>query len=221
MRDLVIFGAGDLAEVAWAYFSHDSDYSIAAFTVDDQYASAEEFRGRPLVPFSSLLHRYPPQSHDLFVAMGFKNLNHARADVYQRCKSMGYTLATYVSSKISECGHWSVGDNCFILEQNVIQPFVRIGNNVVIWSANHIGHHSVIGDHCFLSSQVAISGRCKIGDYTFMGVNASTAHGVTIGSDCLIGAGANILKDTRDGEFYPGEGAKASRIPALRAARVL
>ena len=52
------------------------------------------------------------------------------------------------------------GDNCFILEDNTVQPFVTIGNNVTLWSGNHIGHDSVIEDDCFISSHVVVSGTC-------------------------------------------------------------
>src|SRR5579863_7177558 len=113
--DLVIFGSGDLAQVAWAYFSRDSAFKVKAFTVDDSYITGDSLLGLPLIPFSTLEQRFPQESCELFVAMGFKRLNRARAEVYERCKARGYKLATYVSSRISHCGDWSVGDNCFVL----------------------------------------------------------------------------------------------------------
>jgi|SRR5579871_4142061 len=221
MKELVIFGTGDLAQVAWAYFTHDSQYRVVAFTVDDAYASVDSLFDLPVVPYSTLQERFPSGSHELFVAMGFKRLNEARAEVYERCKAAGYTLATYVSSKISHCQHWTAGDNCFILEQNVIQPFVTIGNDVVLWSGNHIGHHATIEDHCFITSHVVISGRTRVGAYTYMGVNSAVKHGATIAPHCLIGAGALLLRDTKEGEVYAESGTRASEIPAERAARLL
>jgi sugar O-acyltransferase (sialic acid O-acetyltransferase NeuD family) len=221
MKDLVIFGTGDLAQVAWAYFSRDSDYRVAAFTVDDSYVTGDSLLNLPVIPFSALEREFPQEKGELFVAMGFKRLNRARAEVYDRCKAAGYKLATYVSSKISQCGDWSAGDNCFILEQNVIQPFVTIGNNVVLWSGNHIGHHATIEDHCFITSHVVLSGRARVGAYTYMGVNSAVKHGATIAPRCLIGAGALILRDTKEGELYAVPGTQASDIPAERAARLL
>lgn len=221
MKDLVIFGAGDFAQVACSYFTNDSDYRVVAFTVDDVYQGADSCCDRPVVPFGSLKALYSPASHDVFVAVGFKNLNRARAEVYERCKAKGYTLATYVSSKISHCGDWAAGDNCFILEQNVIQPYVRIGSDVIVWSGNHIGHHAVIEDHCFISSHVVLSGRTRVGSYSFIGVNSCLRDGISIAPGCLIGAGAVILDDTKEGEFYAVKGTQASRVPAQRAARLL
>ena len=84
----------------------------------------------------------------------------------------------------------------------MIQPFVRIGSNVILWSGNHVGHHSRIGDHCFIASHVVISGGVTIGEETFVGVNATFRDGVTVGPRNVIGAGALIMKDTAEGEVY-------------------
>jgi sugar O-acyltransferase (sialic acid O-acetyltransferase NeuD family) len=210
-----------LAQVAWAYFSRDSDFKVIAFTVDDAYIIGDSLFDLPLIPFSTLEQRFPQESCELFVGMGFKRLNRSRAEVYERCKAKGYKLATYVSSQISHCGDWSVGDNCFILEQNVIQPFVKIGNDVILWSGNHIGHHATIEDHCFVASHVVLSGRTQVGAYTYIGVNATVKHGVSIAPRCLVGAGALILRDTKEGELYAVDGTSPSAVPAERATRLL
>lgn len=36
-QSLVIFGSGDIAQLAHYYFSRDSDYEVVAFTVDAAY----------------------------------------------------------------------------------------------------------------------------------------------------------------------------------------
>ena len=212
MKKLVIFGAGDFARLARVYFSKDADYEVSAFTVDDQYLKQDRLLELPVTPFSSLEDKYPPNRYALFVAVGFKRMNKARGDIYERAKARGYELATYISSRISHCGEWSCGDNCFILEQNVIQPFVRIGNNVVLWSGNHIGHDVSIDDHCFISSHVVLSGNVQVGRRSFLGVNACVRQGVTIAEDCLIGAGAVILKNTRPGGVYLVKSTQASPV---------
>ena len=42
MKPLIIFGIGQIAEVAYYYFSEDSDYNVAGFTVDDTYLDRSE-----------------------------------------------------------------------------------------------------------------------------------------------------------------------------------
>jgi sugar O-acyltransferase (sialic acid O-acetyltransferase NeuD family) len=221
MKRLVIFGAGDLARIAQFYFSRDSEYEVAAFTVHERFVQGEESGGLPLVAFETVEEWYPPDEFEMFVAVGYKQLNRVRSEVYRAAKKKNYRLATYLSSKAVHFGDVNRGDNCFILEANVIQPFVKIGSNVVLWSGNHIGHDVVIEDHCFVSSHVVLSGHVRVGEHSFLGVNACAKDGVTIGANCLIGPGAVILKDTRPGSAHLVEGTEASTVPAARVARFL
>src|SRR6266446_7917194 len=179
MAKLVIFGTGDAARVAHYFFTRDSHHEVTAFTVDPEYLGGESFFDLPLVDFGEVVERYPPQDHKMFVALGYSKMNKARAEKYHQAKSKGYELVSYVSSRCSFLTEHPVGDNCFILEDNTVQPFVRIGNNVTLWSGNHIGHDSVIEDHCFLASQIVVSGRVTIRSYCFVGVNATLRNAIT------------------------------------------
>jgi sugar O-acyltransferase (sialic acid O-acetyltransferase NeuD family) len=205
-RSVVIFGTGDYARVAAVYLHADSGYDVVAFTVDAEYVRDEELTGIPVVPFEELESRYPPSEHAMLVAIGFSGVNKSRARVYERCKERGYDFVSYVNSRATHYGELSVGENCFVFEENVLQPNVRIGNDVVLWSGNHIGHDSEIGDHCFVASHAVISGNVTIGPYCFIGVNATIRDGVTIAPECVIGAGALIMKDTERGGAYSVRG---------------
>ena len=100
----------------------------------------------------------------MFVALSYAKLNAVRKEKYLAAKALGYRLASYVSPRATVLNDGRIGDNCFILEDNTIQPFVTIGNNVTLWSGNHIGHHSTIRDHCFIASHVVVSGGVEIGE---------------------------------------------------------
>lgn len=208
MKDLVIFGTGDFAQVARIYLEDDGDHRVVAFTVDGSYVHCDLLHGLPVVPFERLSESHPPETHALFVAIGFSRVNRARAEVYDRCKSVGYELVSYVSSRASLMGDVELGDNCFVFEENVLQPFVRLGNDVILWSGNHIGHHTSVGDHTFIASHAVISGGVTIGERCFLGVNATVRDGVAIAPDSVIGAGALIMKDTVEGGVYSVRGTK-------------
>jgi sugar O-acyltransferase (sialic acid O-acetyltransferase NeuD family) len=214
MKQVVIFGTGDFAQVARVYLDKDSPRDVAAFTVDEKHIKNKKAAGLDVFPFENILETHPPDRFDMFVAVGFRRVNRARAEIYGKCKEMGYDLISYVSTRASVLCEAPVGDNCFIFENNVIQPFARIGGDVIIWSGNHIGHHAEIGDHCFIASHAVISGRTKVGPYTFVGVNATLRDGITISAGNIIGAGAVILKDTRDGEVYSVRGTPPAEIAA-------
>jgi sugar O-acyltransferase (sialic acid O-acetyltransferase NeuD family) len=205
-RKVIVFGTGDFARIATAYLDADSPHDVVAFTVSEQYVTGEPLLGREVVPFEAVQERFPPGEYAMFVAIGFSRVNQARAEIYEEAKAKGYELISYVNSKADTWGELEVGDNTFIFEENVIQPFVRIGSNVVLWSGNHIGHDSTIEDHCFIASHAVISGNVTIGRYSFVGVNATFRDGITIAPRNVIGAGALIMKDTEEGAVHAVRG---------------
>lgn len=202
MAKIIVFGTGQLADLAHFYLTHDSPHAVAAFTLDRDYLEEPTHRGLPVVAFEEVVKEYPPADFKMFIPMSFKKMSHVRADRYRQAKEMGYELISYVSSKATTWPGFKPGDNCFIFEDNTIQPFVQIGNDCVLWSGNHIGHHTVIKDHVFITSHVVISGACTIEDYCFLGVNATVRDETVIARETLVGAGAIILKDTQPFEVY-------------------
>ena len=128
--------------------------------------------------------------------------NRVRENKFNQAKNKGYHLVNYVSSKATVWPDLSIGENCFILEDNTIQPFVTIGDNVTLWSGNHIGHHARINSNCFISSHVVISGGVVIGKNCFLGVNATTNDHISIGDNCIIGSGAIVTKSTSSNGVY-------------------
>jgi sugar O-acyltransferase (sialic acid O-acetyltransferase NeuD family) len=201
-RKLVIFGTGDVARLAHTYFSTDSRYDVVSFTVDRAYCKEQSFNHLPLVPFDEVQKKFAPAKHAMFIALSYSGMNALRAERYADAKRMGYSLASYVSSRCTYLSEHEPGDNAFILEDNTIQPFVRIGDNVTLWSGNHIGHDSTIGNHSFLASHIVVSGRVTVGPYCFIGVNATLRNAITIAPKTLIGAGAVIMSDTVEGGVY-------------------
>lgn len=219
-KPLVIFGAGDIAQLAHFYFTTDSSYEVVAFTVDAAYRAADTFCDLPIVAFEELSAAYPPQAYELFIALSYSNLNVLRKDKYLAAKAMGYRLPSFVSSSATVLNQGGIGENCFIFEDNTIQPFVVIGNNVTLWSGNHIGHHSVIHDHCFIASHVVVSGGVEIGEQCFIGVNATLRDHIKIGERCVLGAGTLLLADAEPEGLYIGTATERSRVPSTRLKKI-
>lgn len=203
-KKIVLFGDSAFAEIAYEYFSHDSEYEVVAFTVSKQYHKKERLFDIPVVPFEDVERLYSPKEHYMHIALVYTQLNRIRMQFYYEAKQKGYRLANYISSKAFVWNNVEFGDNCFVFEDNTIQPFVKVGSNNVFWSGNHIGHHSNIGNHNFLSSHVVISGFCKIGDANFMGVNSTMGNNLEIENDCLIGSAVHIVKNIKSGSFIKG-----------------
>lgn len=193
-----------MAEIAHVYIEHDTEYEVVAFSVDKRFCTEEKFRGLPVLPFEDLPSLFSPDEYKLFIPLAAKENNKLREKKYLEAKSMGYKLISYISSKAIICPEVSIGENCFILEGNVIQSFVNIGNNVVLWSGNHIGHHGKICDHVYLASHVVVSGHVTIGSYSYLGVNSTIRDGIEIMPNTVIGAGALVMRETEQDGVYMG-----------------
>lgn len=220
MKPIVIFGASDAAQLAYYYFTRDSPLEVVAFATDAEYLpESGRFCGLPVVAFASVAEVYPPDRFDFFVALGYSKLNRLRRERFEAARALGYHLVSYVSSRATVLNEGRIGSNCFILEDNTIQPFVTIGNNVTMWSGNHIGHHSTIADHCFLASHIVVSGRVSIGQGCFVGVNATFRDNIKVGENCVFGAGTLILADVEPNGLYIGSATERSELPShqLRA----
>ncbi|MGZ3689185.1 MAG: acetyltransferase [Bdellovibrionota bacterium] len=203
-KKLVLFGTGEIASLAKFYFTKDSAYEVVAFTADDEFATAKEFEGLPLVPFSQVTSQFPPTQYEMHVALSYRKLNRIRHEKYLAAKKAGYRLASYVCSKSVTWDDLTIGDNCFILENQTIQPTVKIGNNVMIWSGNHLGHGCTVEDNVYMASHICISGHARIGAFTFIGVNAAVRDFATIGSDCFIAMNAAVTRDVKPGSVVVG-----------------
>lgn len=219
-RKLVIVGAGETAMLAYEYFTFDSEYDVIAFAINEEYINERILYDLPIVPLENIQKSHPAQEYEVFIAISSGKLNRVRTEFYNKLKSMGYVLASYVSSKAFVWRNVTIGENCFILENNTLQPFVKIGDNVTLWSGNHIGHRSVVNNHCFISSHCVISGFCEIGESSFLGVNCTVEDNVILEPDNFIGAGALIQKNTIAKSFYQLKQTELSKINTHRLFKI-
>lgn len=216
MPKIVIFGIRDFAELAHYYLEHDSLHEVAAFSVNREYLpEGGTFRGLPVVAFEEVQNLYPPSDYMFFAPMAPKNMNRDREQIYNAIKNKGYECISYVSSKTTLFNN-EIGDNCFILEDNTIQPFTSIGNNVVLWSGNHIGHHGIIHDHVTFTSHVVMSGHCEIGSYSFFGVNSTLRDGLKIAEGTFVAMAAAVTQDTEAWGAYKGNPAVKLAIQSTK-----
>src|SRR5438270_1215597 len=220
MKEIVLYGAGKIAEVLLYFFHHHSPYRVAASTIDRPYVAAETWNDLPVVPFDEVERRYPPTKFPMFVALGYQELNALRARKCAEAKAKGYTLLSFVHPHSGMPEDCEYGENCFIMSQVLIHPCVRLGNNVFIWSGAMVGHHSQIGDHCWLTSCTNISGAVTVGKSCFFAVNSTVAHNVIVADECFIGANALVTRCTEDRQLFLAENTKPFRLTSHQFLRM-
>ena len=221
MSNVVIFGVKDTAELAHYYLTNDTNHSVVAFCIHSKYLESSEnsFKGLPVVAFEDVDKFFPPQEFSFFAPMTGASMNKHRESVYLDAKAKGYKFISYVSTKATVLTD-QIGENCFILEDNTIQPFVSVGNNVVMWSGNHIGHHSIIRDNVFFTSHVVLSGHCDVGKYCWFGVNATIRDFTKFPEGTLVAMGACITKSPQD-EWAVYMGIPAKKLEGVDPIKVV
>ncbi|PVA11531.1 sugar O-acyltransferase [Pelagivirga sediminicola] len=216
-QNLLLIGAGEFADIAYEYFTVDSEYSVVGFAVEREHLTQSEKFGLPVVALDEAASIFDIETTKAHVAVTSTQLNRVRERLIGLTKDHGYTLVNFISPRAMVWRTAKLGSNVFIFENNVVQHGVQIGNGCVLWSGNHIGHQTQIGDYCFLSSHIVVSGYCNIGPRSFVGVNATFADGVTVGADSLVGMAAVINKSfERPGQILNGHPAEASRVSSYR-----
>ncbi len=197
MQKVILWGIGDMTQILEYYINKDNAFEICGYTLDKEYLNSNEFNGKPVVAFDEVEKVFPPSEYQMGIFMSAKNLNRIREEKFRQAKEKGYTCINYIS-KDASCDAQETGENIFILPYSTIQPFSKIGNNVIMWPQTHIGHHTVIGDNCFLAIP-KISGYCEVGKNCFLGTNSTLADHVKVGDYSIIGAGSVVTKKVKEG----------------------
>lgn len=211
-KPLIIFGTGKIAEVVSYYAVEECGFSIAAYTVDKLHLQSGTFLSKPVIAFEELASSYPVDQYNMFVAVGYHNLNKMRAEKCTSAKALGYQLISVVSPHATLAKNIVYGENCFIMPPCMIHPCVQLGNNVFVWSGAMIGHHSVIADHCWFTSNCNIGGNVVMGQHCFVALNATVSHSVRIGSQCFLGANTLVTKDLEDEKVVIAESSKPIKL---------
>lgn len=211
-KDLIVFGTGKIAEVIYYYAKEECGYNVVAFTIDEEHKKADTFLGLPVISFKEIEKKFSPDEFEMFIAVGYHDLNKLRETKYNEALAKGFNLVSIISPKAALPENVKTGRNCFIMPPAIIHPCVEIGNNVFVWSGAMVGHHSVIQDHCWLTSGCNVSGNVNVGKSTFIAVNATIAHGVKIGEKCFLGANSLLTKSIDDKVVIIQESTKPFRL---------
>lgn len=209
-KDIVVVGDSALAEIVYECLKYESSRNVVAFSIEEAFMKRSELFGLPVVPFESLVEDYPPNKYAVSVAIGYNQLNKVRERLYQESKRRGYETVGFQSSSSSVWRNAKVGENCFLFENVLVQPFSKVGNNVVARAAAVIGHHTVLGDNLYIAGHAIVGGYTEIGNNCFLGLNCTIANNLRIAEHCVIGAGAVITRDTEAGRVYKAQPATLS-----------
>lgn len=216
MRDLVIFGATELARMARYCAVEEQNRAVDAFAVDAGYKTQEHVLDIPVLEWPEVLQRFTPANTDCFIALGYRTMRGRRA-VYEKVRDAGYGLINLVSTASHVAKNVQMGENNIILPGAVLEPGVQLGANNVVWSNATICHDAVIGSHNFVAANVTMGGYAQLGDLNFVGFSTTILQHVAVGCETLIGAQSLVRRPTRD--LYQYWGVPASECGTIDGAK--
>jgi sugar O-acyltransferase (sialic acid O-acetyltransferase NeuD family) len=218
MTKIVLFGTGQAAQVAKFFIDEHGPDQVVGFTVDGAYKQQNQVQGLPVVAWEELESAFSPEDVRLLGPLSYSRMNELRRDRHIEGLHRGYCFTSFVHPRSYVCTT-EIGENCFILDHNVIHPFTKIGNGVVMWSNNHIAHHATIGDYCFLSSQIGIAGGCTIEERCYLAGQCGVERGLTIGAGSYIGSGSFVRRSLAPNSVVRPLESKLAPFPADRLKR--
>jgi len=194
MKSVVIFGTSEYARMMREYLLSD-DLEVVAFCVDRQYLDQPSIDSLPVVAWDETPTLYPPESHSLFIALGYTNMNGLREQKINEAIEQGYNLQSYIHPSVIHT-NLTIGDGCVCLEGVVFGNHCQIGKGNVFQVGVCVAHNAFIGDYNFFAPACAIAGDVTIENNCFLGTNCTVRNGITIQNKTLIGAGCYVDKST-------------------------
>jgi len=207
LKKLIIFGLTEMSKIATYYFEKDSDYEVVAYTVEAAYKEFDSFLDKPVYVFETLEQQFPPEYYELFVAIGPTQMSGIRKKICLAAKGKGYILASYVSSR-AVCNS-TIGENSFIADMAVVNPYVEIGMGNYIWEYCYVGNDSKIGNFNYFAPHSVVGTYCEIQDQVILGMGAVVNTRIVVRNESMIGASCYISKDTKESGVY---GEKSSKL---------
>ena len=207
MKSLLIFGASSLAKLVHYYATHDNDFNVLGFIVDDQYKELDSFLSLPIHTWSEIKNRPKNIETVVYIAIGYRNM-HLRLNAYEKVKEQGFQLINIVARSSFIADNVVMGNNNLIMPGVVIEPGVKMGSNNVVWSNATICHNTTLGSHNFIASNVTIGGEVCLGNQNFLGFSSVILQQRVIGDEVLVGAQSLVLNNVESLSHYQGSPAR-------------
>ena len=195
-KKIVMIGNGNYSDTLRYYIENITDWNLCAYADEFVEGKNSEHKGLPFVNLSYLPEEYPKDEYEVVIGVGYHNMNANRKRIYEKIKSMGYTLPNLIHPT-TILNNTQMGDANIIMSNCVFEPNAVIGSNIIMWDAVLIGHNTFTGNHTHFAACSLIAGNCRIGESCFLGNHSTIKDGVELAEYTLIGAGTYVSKNTK------------------------
>lgn len=197
MRDFIIFGKGDFADILTYIIEQEMNRNVAAYMVNKKFLDVDSYHGKPVVPYEDIEDFYHPSEYAVSLGYEAHDMYRTREELQKELLKKGFIFDNVISNT-ANLTNAHIGGGNIIMQNCLLAPFSKIGNGNVMWAGSQIQHHNVVESYNCIAPGVASSGYVKVGSHCFIGTNATIKNHVVVADYTLIGAGAYVSRDTNE-----------------------
>ena len=211
MKNLLIIGSGDLAQLMAYHALNDCNYNVVGF-LDDFKSNGVLEMGLPVIgDIEDTEKLYNAGMFDeLIIGIGYKHLIFRNLLFNQLVNIIPFANIIHSSAYIDKSV--KVGKGTFILPGCTLDSGVKIGDNVVLNTGVTIAHDSKIKSHVFIGPAVQIAGKVVIKERCFIGIGSTIIDNITINKYIQLGGGAVVIDNLTEKGLYVGLPAKLKKL---------
>ena len=195
MKDLIIYGAGDLGEEFVWYIkeinAEKAEWNLLGF-VDDGVETGSAVCGFHVLGTMEYLKNYEKEVY-VICSISFPDIKRKVIEELSDNKNIKFPVLIHPKAVIADDS--KIGEGTCIGPNSVISVKTNIGKHVLINQLDYIGHHTKVGDYTLIAPGCAIGGHVKIGNSVDMGIGCSVMLLAEVADNVILGAGAVVVKN--------------------------
>lgn len=182
---ILIIGAGGHAKSCADVIELENKFEIMGFV--DKQINQKAVLNYPVLGCDEDLKSLFKKCKFAFLGVGqIKNVA-KRLALYERLKSIGFTLPTIISPLAYISKYAFIDDEAsIIMHYALINANARVGKACIINTKALIEHDAIVEDFCHISTAAVVNGECKIEQQSFLGSNTVLKHKQIIKANSII-----------------------------------
>ena len=136
---------------------------------------------------------------NFFISVGQIKSPEARIRLFDLLKKLNAKMPSIKSPLAYVSPNSNISEGSIVMHGAIVNSEASVGSNCILNTQSLVEHGVKIEDHCHISTGAKINGNAKIKSGSFVGSGAIIREGITIGNRCVIGAGVSVFKNIPDG----------------------
>ena len=189
-RKIVLIGAGGHAKSCINLIEKLNDFKIIGLTDSKKRGYLLNYK---ILGDDTILEQKKFRNINLCLSFGsIFNIN-LREKIFQKFKNKGFNFPILVSKESSISKFSKIGSGTMIMGNTFVNAGASIGENCIINNNSLIEHDVKIGNNSQISTSVTVNGSCKIGSNCFIGSGTIIRNNIKIKNNSFIKM-ASIIK---------------------------